>query len=204
MMDSQWNGWKIVLASASPRRQELLAQLGIAPQIKPSGLEEASEETEPERLVMDLSRKKAEDAAQSCAPGEMVIGADTVVAVDGQILGKPGNEERACEMISMLAGREHQVYTGVTVILCLGEGRFCGSTFAERTDVSVYPMTGEEIGEYARSGEPLDKAGGYGIQGRFAAYIRGIRGDYANVVGLPLGRLYQEMKNLTKENAEHD
>ncbi len=203
-MDSQWNGWKVVLASASPRRRELLGQLGIEPQIRPSGLEEASEEKQPDLLVMDLSRKKAEDVALGCEPGVMVIGADTVVAVDGTILGKPGNEERAREMVSMLAGREHQVYTGVTVILCLGEGRFHGSTFAERTDVSVYPMTGEEIRAYVLSGEPLDKAGGYGIQGRFAAYIRGIRGDYANVVGLPLGRLYQEMKNLTKENVEDD
>lgn len=96
----------------------------------------------------------------------------------------------------------HQVYTGVTVLLCQGEDRCHGITFAERTDVHVYPMTCGEMKEYAQCGEPLDKAGAYGIQGRFAAYIKGIDGDYANVVGLPVGRLYQEIKRLLEDRED--
>ena len=107
-------------------------------------------------------------------------------------------------MIKSLEGRDHQVYTGVTVLLCLGEGRYHKTTFAECTDVSLWPMTQEEILAYAQSGEPLDKAGAYGIQGRFAAYIKGIRGDYTNVVGLPLGRLVHEVDALLTENGGTD
>ena len=109
---------------------------------------------------------------------------------------------RAYEMLEKIQGRTHQVYTGVTVLLCQGEDRCHGITFAERTDVHVYPMTCGEMKEYAQCGEPLDKAGAYGIQGRFAAYIKGIEGDYANVVGLPVGRLYQEIKRLLEDRED--
>lgn len=102
-------------------------------------------------------------------------------------------------MISLIQGRTHQVYTGVTVILCLGADRFAETTFAEKADVEVYEMAEDEIRAYAASGEPLDKAGAYGIQGSFAAYIKGIKGDYSNVVGLPLGRLCHEIKRLLEE-----
>lgn len=203
-MERLWNGWKVVLASGSPRRKELLAQMGIQPEIIPSRIEEQTEETEPDCMVMDLSRQKAEDVASGCEAGTVVIGADTVVSVDGQVLGKPGTPEKAYEMVAKLQGRVHQVYTGVTLLLCGGEGKMHGCTFAEKTDVSVYPMTEQEIWDYARSGEPLDKAGGYGIQGHFAVFIKKINGDYDNVVGLPLGRLYHELKNLTEENEEDD
>ena len=177
-------GWQVVLASASPRRKELLEQIGICPQICPSN---------------------AEDVAGCFPAGTLVIGADTVVSIvkDGEsdpvILGKPGTVEKAEEMISLIQGRTHQVYTGVTVILCLGADRFAETTFAEKADVEVYEMAEDEIRAYAASGEPLDKAGAYGIQGSFAAYIKGIKGDYSNVVGLPLGRLCHEIKRLLEE-----
>lgn len=198
----RWKGWHVVLASASPRRRELLAQIGIEAEIRPSELAEETDLRRPDELVMELSRRKAEDVAGGCAAGTMVIGADTVVAVDGEILGKPGSRERACEMIGRIQGRSHEVYTGVTVLLCEAEGRRHGVTFAGRTQVEVYPMSQEEIEEYAASGEPLDKAGAYGIQGRFAAHIKGINGDYANVVGLPLGRLCEEIKTLLEEEED--
>lgn len=197
--NEQWGGYHVVLASASPRRKELLNQIGIFPEIRPSQMEEETVEKKPEQVVMELSRQKAEDIAAGCGTGTMVIGADTVVAVGNEILGKPGTPMRAYEMIGKLQGRTHQVYTGVTVLLCMEGGRTHGITFAEKTDVHVYPMTPGEMSEYAECGEPLDKAGAYGIQGRFAAYIKGIDGDYANVVGLPLGRLNQEIKGLLED-----
>lgn len=201
-MRDHWNGFHVVLASASPRRKELLAQLGICGDIRPSHVEEETQETKPDQIVMDLSRQKAEDVASGCSEGTMVIGADTVVAVGNEILGKPGTPMRACEMIQSLQGRSHQVYTGVTVLLCLGGGITHGVTFAERTEVHVYPMTFKEIKAYADCGESLDKAGAYGIQGKFAAYIKGIEGDYSNVVGLPLGRLCQEVKRLVEDRED--
>lgn len=203
-MEELWNGTRVVLASTSPRRKELMAQIGIKPEIIPSRVEEQTEETEPDRMVMELSRQKAEAVAADCGAGTVVIGADTVVAVDGEVLGKPGTPERAYEMLKKLQGRDHQVYTGVTLLLCGREGCPRGCTFSEKTDVSVYPMTEQELWAYARSGEPLDKAGAYGIQGHFAVFIKKINGGYDNVVGLPLGRLYHELKNLTEENGKDD
>lgn len=191
-----WKGCPVVLASGSPRRKELLAQIGIFPRIVPSGAAEDTEETQPDRMVMELARRKALDVAGSCQAGTLVIGADTVVSVDGEILGKPGTPDRAAGMIRRISGRSHQVYTGVALILCQEGGRTRELVFAEKTDVHVYPMDEDEILAYANSGEPLDKAGGYGIQGKFAAYIRGIDGDYGNVVGLPLGRLCHAVKEF--------
>ena len=193
--DSLTEDREIVLASASPRRRELLGQIGIVPEIIPSTLEEKITTDRPEDVVKELSLQKAADVAERCAKGTIVIGADTVVAAEGRILGKPKSHEEAELMIALLAGKTHQVYTGVTMIVCGQEGRG-RKTFAEKTDVHVYPMTAEEIHEYAFSEEPMDKAGAYGIQGKFASYIKGIDGDYNNVVGLPVGRVYQEMKSL--------
>ena len=203
-MDKMWNGYRIILASASPRRKELLAQIGLEPEIMPSCLDEAIQETDPAQMVMELSRQKAQEIAEKCQTGDLVIGADTVVVLEQEILGKPNTPQKAEEMLSKLQGRTHQVYTGVTLMLCLGEGKFHGSSFAEMTEVEVYPMSRREIQDYVATGDPLDKAGAYGIQGVFAAYIKGIRGDYYNVVGLPLGRVYQEMKNLTEEKEDDD
>ncbi len=181
----------IILASASPRRKELFHQVGLDALVEPSHVEEKITSIEPDQAVMELSRQKAEDVA-AFHEGEpvVVIGADTVVAVDGQILGKPRDREDAIRMIGLLAGGQHQVYTGVTIVSCMS-GR--QKTFAEKTDVHVYPMTRAQIEAYVSTGEPLDKAGAYGIQGMFAAYIKGISGDYNNVVGLPVGRVCQEL-----------
>ena len=187
--------WKVVLASASPRRKELLEQIGIIPDIRPSAVEEEKNEEEPSKLVENLSYIKAADVASRCEAGTLVIGADTVVAVcpKGEerpvILGKPGNAENAGNMIRQIQGHVHQVYTGVTI--CSAHKNV---SFYEKTDVWVYDMTDEEIRDYISTGEPMDKAGAYGIQGKFAAYIKGIEGDYNNVVGLPVARLVHELK----------
>ena len=184
---------RIILASASPRRRELLAQVGITPEVMPSHVEEVVTSTEPDQVVMELSAQKAEDVAAMYLNSDrdlVVIGSDTVVAVDGEILGKPHDEADAVRMISMIQGRTHQVYTGVTLIFgTTGEH----VTFAEKTDVYVYPMTEAQIRQYVATKEPMDKAGAYGIQGYFAAYIKGISGDYNSVVGLPVGRVCQEL-----------
>lgn len=189
---------KVILASASPRRRELLHQVGIEPEIEPSHVEEVITTTVPADAVMELSAQKAGDIAKR-HEGEqvIVIGADTVVSADGKILGKPHDESEAFEMLSMLSGRKHQVYTGVTMIFC-ETGKI--TTFAEKTDVEVYPMTEEQIRAYIATGEPMDKAGAYGIQGRFAMHVKGICGDYNNVVGLPVGRLCQELFHELPEN----
>jgi septum formation protein len=120
-----------------------------------------------------------------------VVGADTVVSIDDEILGKPKDEEDAVHMLLKLSGRKHQVYTGVTLIFPATEEKI---TFAVKTDVHVYPITEEAARRYAATGDPLDKAGAYGIQGTFAAYISGITGDYNNVVGLPIGHICQVLR----------
>lgn len=194
---------RFILASASPRRSQLMRQIGLKPEIIPSMMEEKAENMEPDQTVMELSRQKAEDVAKKYGEGTVVIGADTVVSIGGRILGKPSSHREAVEMIHLIQGTVHQVYTGVTIILCGREKKQV--TFAEKTDVSVYAMNEQEIYRYAESGEPMDKAGAYGIQGKFAAYIQGIQGDYNNVVGLPIGRLYQELKALgLLEEENHD
>ena len=184
---------KIILASASPRRQELITQIGMDFKVIPSGLGEEPQSRQPEVVVMELSEGKAGDVFESLPEKEkensLVIGADTIVAFKGRIMGKPDSRENAQEILSCLQGGIHQVYTGVTLIWQGGK-----RSFYEKTDVVMYPMSMEEIKEYVDTGEPMDKAGAYGIQGQGAAYIKEIRGDYNNVVGLPIGRLYQEMK----------
>lgn len=193
----------IILASNSPRRRELLSQIGVEPEIRPSHIEEKVTSRVPEEVVTELSAQKAEDVAQGAPVGTVILGADTVVAIDGEILGKPKSHEEAEAMIRQLQGKTHQVWTGVTLI-CKEENGSRGVSFAELTEVSVYPMTEEEIREYAALEEPMDKAGAYGIQGRFAAYIGGIHGDYSNVVGLPVGRVYQEWKKLMEDQEGQD
>ena len=193
---------KIILASASPRRQELLTQIGLDFEVHPSDWEEKTEKELPGAVVQDLSFHKAMEvyhrlqvgAGESLAEESLVvIGADTIVACQGQILGKPGDKERAAGMLRLLQGDVHQVYTGVSLVW-QEQGKTESFSFYECTDVLVFRVKEEEIAGYVETGEPMDKAGAYGIQGRFAAFIRGIDGDYNNVVGLPVGRLYQEMK----------
>lgn len=240
---------RLVLASASPRRRELLSQIGLEFTVMPSTKEENAKATEAGALVQELSRQKAvdiweqlsggqqnpdanqeqlsdadqeqisdanqgqnpdanqgqiSDANQKQISGEMrepnldgkrqpellVIGADTVVCCEGKILGKPHSREAAAEMLAALQGRSHEVYTGVTLY-----SQSEAVTFFECTQVEFYPMTEAEISDYIDSKEPMDKAGAYGIQGLGARFVKGIRGDYNNVVGLPVGRLYQELKS---------
>lgn len=180
---------KIILASASPRRKELLEQIGVKFTVIKAEGEEILTTDLPVEAVKELSEQKAREVA-SRSDGTIVIGADTVVAVQGQILGKPKDEKDAVRMLKLLQGSSHEVITGVTVILKERQQTIC---FAEVTKVQVFPMTEEQILTYVKSKEPMDKAGAYGIQGKFAAYVSGIEGDYNNVVGLPVGRLYQEL-----------
>lgn len=190
---------KIYLASASPRRKELLKQVGISFRTMPSTVEEKSTNTEPDKVVEELSYQKAVDVCgKLAADGKedfVVIGADTVVSCWGEILGKPVDREDAVRMLGKLQGGSHQVYTGVTLAWKSRDISPMYYTFSECTDVTMYAMTGDEISRYVDSGEPMDKAGAYAIQGLCAAYIQGICGDYNNVVGLPVGRVYQELKN---------
>lgn len=203
---------KIVLASGSPRRRELLAGLGLEFTVLVSEVEERVAKREPAEVVQELSAQKADDVfrrllsdASGGKPQEtqlvvgrkefLVIGADTIVAVDGQILGKPAGVKEAAEMLERLSGRRHQVYTGVTLYYSR-KGEALRHTFYECTQVEFYPMTKEEISWYISTGEPMDKAGAYGIQGLGSRFVRAIEGDYSNVVGLPVARLYQELKAM--------
>ena len=256
---------RLVLASASPRRRELLSQIGLEFTVMPSTKEENAKATEAGALVQELSRQKAVDIWEQLSGGQqnpdanqeqlsgadqeqisdanqgqnpdanqeqlsdanqeqnpdanreqlsgadqeqisdemrepnlngkrqpelLVIGADTVVCCEGKILGKPHSREAAAEMLTALQGRSHEVYTGVTLY-----SQSEAVTFFECTQVEFYPMTEAEISDYIDSKEPMDKAGAYGIQGLGARFVKGIRGDYNNVVGLPVGRLYQELKS---------
>ena len=179
-----------ILASASPRRRELLAKCGIFFDVIPSGIEEKITGETPLDIVIELARQKAMDVWKNhAADGDVVIGADTIVVYRDEILGKPEDEEEALNMLSMLADRTHQVYTGVAII----HGTFM-KTFCKRTDVTFYPVDRQDLLRYIASGDPMDKAGAYGIQGDFAIHVKEIHGDYNNVVGLPVARLYQELK----------
>ena len=188
---------KIILASGSPRRKELLLQIGIVPEIIVSHVEEKITSDVPAEVVMSLAEKKAVDVAKEMPEGTVILGSDTVVAADGKILGKPKSHEEAYEMIRRLAGRSHQVYTGVCLVKKGPEGEAdTVVSFYDETDVNVSPMTEKEIREYADSEEPMDKAGSYAVQGFFARYIDGLKGSYANVMGLPVHLVYQKLKKL--------
>lgn len=183
----------LILASGSPRRRELLEMTGHLLEVIPSGADESTDETAPDKLVEELSRRKALDVAGKVKDG-CVLGADTVVSADGVILGKPEDEQDAERMLKMISGRTHQVFTGVTLVSVRNGSVEWTETFSEKTDVTVISMSGEEIEEYVMSREPLDKAGAYGIQGFFGKYISRIEGDYFNVVGLPISAVYQALR----------
>lgn len=194
---------KVILASASPRRRELLEQIHVDFEVVVSDLEERITTDVPKQVVKELSVQKALAVADRILrerPGEcgklVVLGADTVVSCEGKILGKPADEAQAKAMLSLLSGRTHQVYTGVSLV-CFQQGKpevVCN--FAEGTEVCFAEMSSEEIEEYVATKDCYDKAGGYGIQGFCARYITGIQGDYNNVVGLPVCRVYQELNKL--------
>ena len=187
---------KIVLASASPRRRELLAAAGVIFQVCAADGEEKITSDKPEEIVCELSRQKAMAVALkfNLEEDSIVIGADTIVSYNNEILGKPSDEKNAFETLKMLQGNTHQVYTGVTMLRKEKE-EWKEISFSECTDVTFYPVSDEEIHTYIESGEPMDKAGSYGIQGGFGIYVKEIHGEYTNVVGLPVGRLFYEMKS---------
>lgn len=201
---------RVVLASASPRRKELLQRAGIAFEVIPATGEEIITGENPREVVMELAFKKAKEVAGKLAAkdgGELLIlGADTVVTYDGVVLGKPRDEADAVRMLSVLSGSTHSVFTGVALIY-QARGTERVLNFYQETRVTMYPMSPGEIQAYVRSGEPMDKAGAYGIQGRGTVFIEKIAGDYNNVVGLPMARVYQEMKKLgvaISENVYYD
>lgn len=188
---------RLILASGSPRRKELLLQAGLDFEVITSNVQERTSRIKPWEIVEDLSCLKAAAAVGQLTDVQLnesiVIGADTIVYQDGIVLGKPKDEAHAFRMLKLLSGKTHSVYTGVTLM----EGTRQHS-FYEHTKVWVYEMTDEEIRRYIWTKEPMDKAGAYGIQGAFAVYIKGIEGDYNNVVGLPIGRVYQELKKFIR------
>ena len=196
---------RYILASASPRREELLKKTGISFEIIPSSIEEKITKTVPSDIVMELAAQKAHAVFRAFRPsrtdsrtseksseGLTVIGADTIVVYRGEILGKPADKAEAYDMLSMLADRTHQVYTGVALVISK-KGQVHTNTFYESTDVTFCPISREDLHAYIETGDPLDKAGAYGIQGSFAIHVKCIHGDYNNVVGLPVSRLYQEL-----------
>lgn len=192
---------KIILGSASPRRRELMAQIGLEFEVVVSNKEEYYESTIPEEIVKELALMKAENVtseleAKRQLKDMVIIGADTIVVLDDQILGKPRDEEEAFEMLTNLQGRAHQVFTGTAILRYDETGERLVQNQASETKVYVHEMNRDEILSYIKSGEPMDKAGAYGIQGAFAAYIDRIEGDYYNVVGLPVSYLYQQLKNI--------
>lgn len=197
---------KVVLASGSPRRKELLEQVGVVFEILVANGEEIITKTRPCEVVEELSYMKAQEVANQyqqeheVTEDTVIIGADTIVAFDEEILGKPKNEEDARNTLDKLQNHTHQVYTGVTVIVLSKNGSRSVS-FHEKTDVTMYPTTKEQIAAYVATLEPMDKAGSYGIQGKGAALVKGINGDYNNVVGLPVARLLQEARALGVELA---
>jgi len=189
------NGKKLILASGSPRRREILTTAGAAFDIRVSAADESIPAgTKPADAVTILAARKASAVYRELkAAGEeniVVLGADTVVDVDGRFLGKPGSTEEARQMISMISGRTHLVHTGICVI---SDGISAG--VCETTRVNVSTMTDEEIEAYISTSEPYDKAGGYAIQGLFSVYVQGIAGDYYNVMGLPVSALDRLLKS---------
>ena len=193
----RWQDIRLILASASPRRRDLLNTAGLMHEVMVSGADEDVSEKDPRVLVEQLSARKAKEVfARIEADGDYaVIGADTVVFLDGVILGKPADEADARRMLRALSGREHHVCTGVTL-----HGRIGGDervrTFSEVSTVHVDQLTEDEISSYTASGEPMDKAGAYGIQGAFCRHVTHIEGDYFNIVGLPVSRVYRELKKF--------
>ena len=207
---------QIILASASPRRKELLAQIGYDFTVVVSDVDENIEKCEPGQFVAELSKRKAlavasmvgADSNEGCST--VIIGADTVVAIGGEILGKPKDEEDAVKMLLMLSGRSHSVYTGVTLVSMTkasgiqkisGEAKVSNEktdvsieSFCDETRVYMYPITEQEARDYVASGEPMDKAGSYAIQGIAGKFVEKIEGSYNNVVGLPVEKIYPRLK----------
>lgn len=210
---------KLILASESPRRRELLRQIGLEFQVLSCGGEEKVTVREPQKVVEEHAIQKAMATAEFLKKQSLesedyqknkkmvnidmdesfaVIGADTVVAFENQILEKPKNEEEAVRMLSKLQGNTHQVYTGICIVGKNAKGEKKRMVFHECTQVTFYEISKEEILAYTATKEPMDKAGSYGIQGMGAKFVKSICGDYNNVVGLPVAKLYQQLKDWEK------
>jgi len=193
---------EIILASGSPRRKELLEKLGLNFQVVKSDAEEVITETIPENIVKELSLLKGRDVlsklhsmekndeivkSKDNSKDKLIVSADTIVCIDGKVLGKPENEDIAVKMLMNLSGRNHSVFTGVTGILLDAKGEVKDEfSFAEETKVFMYPFSEAEAKAYVNTKEPMDKAGAYGIQGIGGIFVEKIEGDYNNVVGFPL------------------
>ena len=217
----------IILASASPRRKEILSLMGIDAAIMPSEIQEIRHTDDPKELVKSLAFQKALDVARRISGDAIVIGADTIVYFEGEILGKPSSHDMARKMLEKMSGKSHQVFTGVALLqpqenkknnrdtgdaavnnsfqellaLCKEDEitwlpGFKALSFVQESQVEFYPLSPEELTDYALSPEPMDKAGAYAVQGRFARYIREIRGDFYNIMGLPGARLYHALKQF--------
>ena len=182
---------KIILASASPRRKDLMELAGYDFEVICADIVEVvPEEAMPQEVVMSLALQKAQAVAAEHKEA-VVIGSDTVVALDGKILGKPHSEQEACEMLRSLSGRTHKVFTGVAIV-CGGKVK----NFFDETDVEFYSLGDDEIKKYVATGEPTDKAGAYGIQGKGSVLVKRINGDFFSVMGLPIAKLYREMSDF--------
>ena len=187
---------RLILASKSPRRKAILELVGFNPIVMVSNCDESVvKETDPEKLVAALSKLKANAVTDKCELKDVIVASDTVVSLDGKILGKPKTKKEAVEMLQSLNGRTHEVFTGVTIIYKKKSGDVC-DTFVERTPVTFAKMSNCEIHEYVDTGEPMDKAGAYGIQGTFAKFIPHIDGDAFSVAGLPIARTYEHIRAL--------
>lgn len=181
----------LILASSSPRRKELLENLHIPFEVSSSDVDETFHpEWTPEEIVLELARRKAQVVAKK-NPSAYVIGSDTIVVADGEVLGKPGSTGEAAEMLRKLSGKTHAVFTGVAIVAPTEKVEFF-----EKTDVEFWELTDGDIKSYVDTGEPLDKAGAYGIQGYGKLLVKKIDGDYFSVVGLPLSRTIRELRRL--------
>ena len=189
---------KVILASGSPRRRELLDQMGIDYEVVVSDVDETSmEDIAPYELVQALARLKAQAVVKAISAEKekaLVVGADTIVVLENEILGKPANSLEATKMLRKLSGKMHIVYTGVAVV-STQDG--LEEVFTEQTNVYMKNMSHDEIEKYVLTHEPLDKAGSYGIQGKGGVFVEKIEGDYFSVVGLPISRLYESLKRLS-------
>ncbi len=190
----------LILASASPRRREILALAGVPFEVCPATDESAPLDLSPEERVQALARCKAKQVA-SAYPNRVVLGADTMVVLDEKMLGKPSTSEVAVEMLMSLQGREHHVMTGVSLLRADADGNIVKEfSFTDVASVKFYPMTRQEVEAYVATGEPMDKAGAYGIQGKGMRYVEGICGDFYTVMGLPAGRLLRFLNAFLDNN----
>jgi septum formation protein len=199
---------KYILASGSPRRVELIQKLHLPFEVEKALGEELTSETEPAKYAMSLAREKAlevynrlSNIPRSAKKDSLfVLGADTIVVHEGHILGKPSDEEDAFEMLSSLSGKTHEVYTGVAFVFDRNDVSKAAEpaifSFFDRTEVTFNELSADEIRAYISTGDPLDKAGAYGIQGDFSIHVSGVKGNFENVIGLPVSKIYEEMKRL--------